>query len=508
MRRGGIFFHLVTGFAVLLSLLATTATTSAQESTASLTIHNRICPVDYSGDDIFGDCHGNPSVSSLEFAIAGPVSAAGATDGDGNVVFAGLPVGAYDVSGGVPANVASAYVYCSVDGDPYNALPVTWTDAGVAIDVPAGAAVLCDWYNTPYALSDDGDNGDDGQDGDGAAEPPKEPNEESVDEPAPLVSVSLAAYNCDGDPGTQDPAAVCDPAPGVTVEVTQDDQPLGSVATDATGAAAIDAEEGATVILTEDMGTVAPGYLPVSGGVRTIESVAGGEAAVFVHVRVGEEDAGRLQVVNGSCPTSDDEPRTEFNVIGSPSSAGASSAPCLPTPNAPFTISGGSLPAGDIVVYTGDDGAWRGTLPAGNYTVFDDSGATQAVEVLAGETTVVTAIDYVPFPDGTLLVTKVRCTEGEEAGTTITVDDAPDEAGPSCAPSDGEFRLAEVGDGTSGPIEDFTLGANGEAEFTLRTGDYRLTDLTSGQTVTVTIDEAAVTAVTVRDVVLSDAAEG
>ncbi|MGH2533574.1 MAG: hypothetical protein ACRDJW_14845 [Thermomicrobiales bacterium] len=489
MRRNGIVVHLAAGTWLLLALIATTVSpTAAQNGSASITIHNRICPVEYSGDDIFGDCHGNPPASSLEFAISGPISVAGATDGAGNVTFAELPAGTYEISGGVSAEYADSYVYCSANDNPENVLPVTWSAIGVAIDVPDGAAVLCDWYNTPYDLPDD-DNG--------AEEPPVPP----VDEPAPLVFVWLEAYNCDADPGVQDPAVVCDPALGVTVEVTQDDEPLGTVSTNAAGGAVVEAEEGATVVLTEDMGAVPTGYLPLSGGVRTFESVVGGEFALFVHVRVGENDAGRLQIVNGSCPTSDEEPRTKFNVIGSPSSEGASSAPCLATPDARFTIDGGGLPDGALVVTTGDDGAWRGTLPAGSYIVFDDSGASQAIEVLAGETTVVTAIDYVPFPDGTLLITKLRCTEGDEPGTTITVDNEAVEDDPACTPSDGEFRLAEVGDGTAIAVEDFTLGADGEAQFTLRTGDYRLTDLASRQTVTVTIGDATTTAVSVREVV-------
>jgi hypothetical protein len=492
MRRGGIYSHFVAGFVVFMALLTASLSPAAAQGSASLTIHSRICPVEYSGDDIFGDCHGNPPASSLEFAIAGPITATAATDAAGNLVFGGLPAGVYDVAGGETAGAAGVYVYCSANDDPYNVVPVTWTDTGVAIEVMEGAAVLCDWYNIPYAPPDDG--------GEAAGD---DPPEEPADEPAPLVSVWLEAYNCDTDPGAQDPAVVCDPAPGVTVEAAQDGESLGSVATNDAGGAMIEAEEGSTVTLTEDMGTVPPGYLPLSGGVRTFESVAGGEFALFVHVRVGDQQAGRLQVVNGSCPTSEDEPRTEFTVVGPPVSGGASATPCEPTNEAPFTISGRLL-GGDLSVVTGGDGAWRGTLPAGTYTVTDDSGASVSVDVIAGETTVVTAIDYVPAPDGTLIVSKVRCTEGEEAGTTITIDDAANEDDSSCTPSDGEFRLAEVaeGDGTAVAVEVFALGPGGQAELTLRTGDYRLTDLASGETATFTIGDGTTTAVTVRHVVV------
>lgn len=166
MRQVGLV-RLVGGLAVALALLgATISTGEAQGGTASLTIHNRLCPSEYSGDDVFGDCHGNPQNSGLEFAITGPVSDSGPTDANGNITFGGLPAGAYEISGGVPGEFASTVVYCSVNEDPNNVLPVTSTATGVSIDVPDGAAVVCDWYNIPFDLSGNGD--DDGDDDDTA----------------------------------------------------------------------------------------------------------------------------------------------------------------------------------------------------------------------------------------------------------------------------------------------------------------------------------------------------
>ncbi|MGH2531053.1 MAG: hypothetical protein ACRDJW_01990 [Thermomicrobiales bacterium] len=154
--------RLVGGLAMLLALFgATISTGSAQPALSSITIHNRICPVEFAGDDLFGDCHGNPRTSGLEFFIDGPVADGGPTDGAGNITFGDLPAGTYEISGGVPGEFADTFVYCSINEDPNNVLPVTGTVMGVSIDVPAGVAVVCDWYNIPIDLNGDGDGDDD-----------------------------------------------------------------------------------------------------------------------------------------------------------------------------------------------------------------------------------------------------------------------------------------------------------------------------------------------------------
>jgi hypothetical protein len=161
-------------FGLLVALLASTvAVGSAQDGGSSLTIHNRLCPVEYSGDDVFGDCHGNPQDAGLEFAIDGPVSDAGATDGNGDITFGGLPAGTYNISGGVPGDFASTVVYCSVEDDPENMLEVTSTATGVSVDLPEATNVVCDWYNIPFDLKgDDGGTDDDGTDDGGTTTPP------------------------------------------------------------------------------------------------------------------------------------------------------------------------------------------------------------------------------------------------------------------------------------------------------------------------------------------------
>jgi hypothetical protein len=140
---------------VMALLFGTLVSGSAQAADSSITIHNRICPVGYNGNDIFGDCHGNPQTSNLGFTISGPASDSGTTDGDGNITFSGLPAGTYNISGGVPGEFASTVVYCSVEDDPNNTIAVTSTDTGVSIDLPASTNVICDWYNIPFNLKGD-----------------------------------------------------------------------------------------------------------------------------------------------------------------------------------------------------------------------------------------------------------------------------------------------------------------------------------------------------------------
>ncbi|MGH2604619.1 MAG: LPXTG cell wall anchor domain-containing protein, partial [Dehalococcoidia bacterium] len=106
-------------------------------------------------------CHGNPQTSGLEFFIDGPVADSGPTDGAGDVTFGALPAGTYEISGGVPGEFADTFVYCSINEDPNNVIPVTGTAIGVSIDVAEGAAVICDWYNIPIDLSGNGDGDDD-----------------------------------------------------------------------------------------------------------------------------------------------------------------------------------------------------------------------------------------------------------------------------------------------------------------------------------------------------------
>jgi hypothetical protein len=133
----------------------------AQDGGTSLTIHQRLCGADYQGGSPWDECHDVLTGDSQEFSINGPVSDTAATDAaTGNVTFAGLTAGTYEVTGGVPGEFSVKEVYCS-DSNTGEALGVTATANGFSVDVADGAAVVCDVYEHPVDLKGDGDDDDD-----------------------------------------------------------------------------------------------------------------------------------------------------------------------------------------------------------------------------------------------------------------------------------------------------------------------------------------------------------
>ena len=128
----------------------------AAATTATLTIHNRLCPAGFTGPDYFGTCHGTPAPAGLTFSADGPESVDGATDASGNVVFSDLTPGTYDVTGGVPLDFATLNIACTPAATPGVPYPFTPLPAGGAsattgaqITLAAGANIVCDFYNTP-----------------------------------------------------------------------------------------------------------------------------------------------------------------------------------------------------------------------------------------------------------------------------------------------------------------------------------------------------------------------
>jgi hypothetical protein len=151
--RGLGMFRTAAGFALLLVLLGSGLSHASAGGTASITIHNRLCPTGYTGNQLFADCHGNPQDSNLDFTIDGPVTETFGTGDDGNVAFQLLAAGTYNISGGVPGEFATTVVFCSVDEDPDTLFEATETSTGVSVDLEDGTDVICDWYNTPIDLS-------------------------------------------------------------------------------------------------------------------------------------------------------------------------------------------------------------------------------------------------------------------------------------------------------------------------------------------------------------------
>jgi len=179
----------------------------------------------------------------------------------------------------------------------------------------------------------------------------EDPTEAPVDNEVVADTVTVAVYDCSVDPGLADPATVaeCLPSEGVSISGTADSVDVGAQSTDASGSVVYTVNDLAALSFTEDVNTVHAGYSPLGSG-----SVSGtaSDGLVLSIVNIG---GGRLQIVNGSCPTAGDA-HTEFRVI-EPQSVTANSVPaCEVTPGAAFTISGGGL-SGSIVVTTGEDGA-------------------------------------------------------------------------------------------------------------------------------------------------------
>jgi hypothetical protein len=351
-----------------------------------------------------------------------------------------------------------------------------------------------------------------------ACAPPPQP-----DPPAPTTAdVLVSAYYC--PTGAGDVAGVlpadCYVAAGIAFSATADGADLGGFVTDDGGAATVTAPLGATLTLVEDPATVATGFAALGDGTATVAPVTDGAGASLVHVPVaggGDEETpppgpggdngettGRIQLVRGTCRTSDTR-RTELTVIDPRSFSVRAQADdgCQPLGTATFLITGASLPQGETEVTTEPDGSWRGTLLPGIYTVtVTDIGSGEPVEVevevVDDGIVVVVAMDYEPFEEtGRIAVRRYACVDPNlDAPTTAieTVFNPPDEpsAGDeSCKPEDGDFQL---NDG-----DPFDGGGDGAISFDLPTGSYVFTDLDSGvKNLNVGIEAAATTYVVVR----------
>jgi hypothetical protein len=122
-----------------------------QGGTAQLTIHNRVCPVEYSGTDYFNDCHGNPA-NGQDFFVENGVDLNGTTNAAGDVTFSGLAPGTYFVFGGPPGDfILRTAIFCAQAATPGTAFPFDQDDgeAGFSIALAAGDDVVCDFYSVP-----------------------------------------------------------------------------------------------------------------------------------------------------------------------------------------------------------------------------------------------------------------------------------------------------------------------------------------------------------------------
>lgn len=452
-------------------------------------------PVDQAGGAVYG-------LSIPSDNLCAPITDAGVGTLSESGVYAALPDGVGSLSitlqGEVSAGGAAVYGVdtdagqFSIGGDGIVCDGAELVDPGATTDDHSDESVIDDSLppaDEPVTTLDE-EGGEEGA---------------AVDEiPVPDVTVSVLAYDCTIDPSGADPATLveCTPSAGVELSATADGADEGLATTDANGAASFSVPDGSALVVAENTSTIPTGFAPYGNGVANVTAEAGG-AITFIHL--SEPIVGRLQIVNGSCPTSG-ESRTEFRVIEPRSVAMADAPECEATGGTVFTILGGTLGDGGISVVTGDDGAWRGYLPAGTYTVVDDSSESAEVTVIVDDISVVVVVDYISHPIGVLNVSRFTCDDAEQAGIEIsffgtepTVGDDDD-----CAPTDGDVTIDVDSVVSSASVATITLGSDGVEEIELDPGDYVFTDDASGESASFTIEGGKRVFAVVQDLVVSD----
>jgi len=114
---------------------------------SNLTIHNRFCPIGYSGSNFFEDCHDNVGISYIQYWMDGPESVSAMID-VGDTTFTWLTPGMYNLRSelSLPARmICSAFDHA---GTPF--MDVSVQNGGpVALELNPGMSIVCDWYVSP-----------------------------------------------------------------------------------------------------------------------------------------------------------------------------------------------------------------------------------------------------------------------------------------------------------------------------------------------------------------------
>ena len=116
----------------------------------SIEIHTSECPPGTSGD-YYNACHDSP-VGEIDFGLDGPrgLLQNGTSDDNGLLRYTDLPAGGYVISedpADYPVNIY--VVHCTVDGNTFKTTYDDSTGLKVNLTLPAGADVICDWFNIP-----------------------------------------------------------------------------------------------------------------------------------------------------------------------------------------------------------------------------------------------------------------------------------------------------------------------------------------------------------------------
>ena len=114
---------------------------------SNLTIHNRFCPMGYTGNNFFADCHDNVGIAYIQYWMDGPESASAMID-VGDTTFTWLTAGMYNLRSelSLPARmICSQFDHA---GSPF--LDVSVANGGpVGIELHPGTSIVCDWFVFP-----------------------------------------------------------------------------------------------------------------------------------------------------------------------------------------------------------------------------------------------------------------------------------------------------------------------------------------------------------------------
>ncbi|MCC6703425.1 MAG: DUF11 domain-containing protein, partial [Thermomicrobiales bacterium] len=221
-----------------------------------------------------------------------------------------------------------------------------------------------------------------------------------INERQPLV----VKLDCQVDPGAvdldrlaSDPAYApegCERVEGVAFTATANGEPIaGSFITGADGTVRIPAVTGDELVITEDVTTATPGYLPRENPI-TIDPVPGtGGVAAFVNL----PQDGELNLLKVICE-SDEARQPIFETVDS---AGFQVPDgCWRGAGLSFTISGGDLTS-PVTITTDRNGEANLTLRFGAYTVTEVStGASTSITITANVTTYLRVTNFEPETPG------------------------------------------------------------------------------------------------------------
>lgn len=242
----------------------TTSLAQTPENTASVTIQNRACPLEFRGTDYFGECHDDP-IPRMPFLVNGPVSRQVETDTTGDGTFAALPPGTYEIVGGPPGDFVRNTIRCGPATAPGTRFPFRRiSNSGIEVDLAAGDQVICDWFSVPEYRG---------------TGPTPTPDPTWTLPTAGGESVTLQVARC---PAAADRVNDCESEAGAHYEIEHLDVGARLPASDGFD---LDGDEG---IVTFDLGSLGPGRIrivaaipqPVDSGIPGITCTAGQGAEV------------------------------------------------------------------------------------------------------------------------------------------------------------------------------------------------------------------------------------